>query len=55
MTSSWHWKLTLVGIVLAYGIVGSMDYDDAVKSQEYACQMVADAACPEQICKEDEK
>lgn len=51
----WTWKLILAGIVLAYGIVSCMDYDDAVKAQEQACQMVADGAWPEQFCMEDEK
>jgi len=49
----WAWKLTLVGIVLAYGIVGSMDYDDAVREQEHTCQMVAAGAWPAQFCTEE--
>lgn len=48
----WTWKLILAGIVLAYVIVGRMDYDDAVKAQEHACQMVAAGAWPEQFCME---
>lgn len=38
--------LALVALVVLFGIVGRMDYDDAVKDEQHYCEMVKAGAWP---------
>ena len=37
-------------LIAAYGIVGSMDYEDELKEQEHACYMVENGHWPKHFC-----
>lgn len=39
----------IAALVLALGVVGSMDYNDELAEQEYKCEMVKSGAWPESV------
>lgn len=50
LTKCFKTFLALLTILVIYGVVGKMDYEDELKYQEYSCKMVEDGYWPKQHC-----